>query len=191
MTRAELLKVLDGMDISIPANTKLPNNALEKRLKQAIKASQSMASVISKIPLPLAELPKWPTNSDEHTVFRAIRRGDFREATMNIEGRLRGEDPFPLRVNPVIDVRQTLMTLAKNWDRGSKFAIMQDIQTETCAINIRVCELLVHITRRASDRVHVHTDSRCVQAQRRHPTSVGVVSTYHKGQSLARNQLGP
>ena len=53
-------------------------------------------------------------------------------------------------MNAFMDLRQTLMSLAKYWDSDINIAIVQDVKHEKCAINIRVCiplfAVLPHIT---------------------------------------------
>lgn len=127
------------MGVSIPASSKLSTDALEKRLRQAISASQSLSTVISRPPIDLSRYNKWPPKSTQKT-FDAIRRGNFQEAMMTFEARSKGlNGPIPLHTNTFMDIRQTLMSLARNWDKGTKWVVMQDLAQEKCGINIRVC----------------------------------------------------
>lgn len=130
LTRPELLRVLDTMGISIPSTSKLPDDALIKRLKQAISASEALSSVAPRPPIPLSQNVKWPVGE---SAYEAIRRSDIREAMLN-----RMDMNDTLHKNPFMDVRQTLMSLAIHWDQGLKVAIMQDPKKIKSAINIHV-----------------------------------------------------
>lgn len=134
--RDELIAALDHMKVTIPPRTKLPDDALDKRLKQALNAAQMSQKYITKSILNVSKLPAWPIG---RSVYENIRRGDLNEALTVAGARERGNDPFPLYKNGFMDLRQTLMSIAKNWDGGVKIAIVQDINHEKCAVNLRVC----------------------------------------------------
>lgn len=136
LSRAETLTVLGKMGVSIPPRTKLSDEALEKRLRQALNASQLKSALVPSSTLDIKNLPSWPSTRN---VYEAIRRGNMQEAMMTAAARAGGSDtPFELYTNAFMDLRQTLMSIAKNWDDGRKLAIVQDIDHERCAINIRV-----------------------------------------------------
>lgn len=137
-TRDELIQVLSDMGITIPTTSKLPKDALEKRLKQAINASQTLSAIITRPPIDLSQYSRWPAQGGR-SLFDAIRRGDLNETILSTQALFHGlADPFPLHKNAFMDVRQTLMGLAKYWDGGQHIAVMQDLNRERCAINIRV-----------------------------------------------------
>jgi hypothetical protein len=131
-TREEILHVLSAFGIDIPANSKLPDGSLQKRLRQAINASQAMSAINPNPPLALDQYPKWPRNSK--ILYESIRRGNIDEAVSGVKS-------TPLYANAFMDVRQTLMSLAVQYEKGIKYAILQDRQKEKCAINIRVCSI--------------------------------------------------
>ncbi len=135
-SREELLGVLSSFGISIPPTSKLPDDSLQKRLRQAINASQALSLINPKPPLDLNKYSKWPRNCKG--LFTAIRRGNLEEVAMTQMAMREGQDPAPLYVNAFMDVRQTLMSLANNAENGLKHAVMQDLDKEKCAINLRV-----------------------------------------------------
>lgn len=139
-TRAELIEVLSTMGVSIPETSKLPKDALEKRLGHAINSSQSLSSIISRPPISLSQYSKWAARpEDSRSVKDAIRRGDMGEAMRSLDAQLRGlDDTVPLHTNAFMDVRQTLLHLARNWDNGLDIAVMQDLDKAKCAVNLRV-----------------------------------------------------
>lgn len=136
LSREELLSVLSNFGISIPPASKLPKESLQKRLRQAINASQAISLVNPKPPLDLQQYSKWPQGYKG--VFDAIRRGNLEEAAMTQLAMRQGQDPARLYVNAFMDVRQTLMSLANNCETGYKHAVMQDLDQDKCAINLRV-----------------------------------------------------
>ena len=137
LSREELLSVLSNFGITIPPASKLPKESLQKRLRQAINASQTMSLLNPNPPLDLEQYSKWPQGYKG--VFDAIRRGNLEEAAMTQLAMRQGQDPARLYVNAFMDVRQTLMSLANNCETsGYKHAVVQDLDQDKCAINLRV-----------------------------------------------------
>lgn len=141
LTRIETLRVLSCMGIDLPAHTKLPDDALEKRLRQALNASQVLLTVTSSPVLDILSFSRRPSNKKQ-TVFDAIGRASMAEYGAIMAKRAMGLSTVdPLRVDPFDDVRQTVMHLAKNWDEGYKVLLVTDPQqseAEKVPINIRV-----------------------------------------------------
>lgn len=146
-TRQDMLDALASFDVSIPPASKLPDESLQKRLRQAINASQAMPSINPKPPLALNQYSKWPANPKG--LYEAIRRGNFEEVVMTQAAIREGRNPVSLYVNAFMDVRQTLMSLAVNYEKGLKHGVMQDPEKEKCAINLRVssCGRPIHYMR--------------------------------------------
>ncbi|KAJ3542898.1 hypothetical protein NM688_g5924 [Phlebia brevispora] len=136
LSREELISALNHMQVAIPPKTKLLDEALRQRLKQALNGSQDAANTIHKPDLDISKLPAWPSGC---SVYEATIRGDLNEALKIASARSRGgNDPFPLYDNPFMDLRQTVMSVAKNWDGGLKSNVVQDQSHQKCAINLRV-----------------------------------------------------
>ncbi len=147
-TRQELLKALPAMDVSIPLSTKLSDEALEKRLRQALNASQVSSQLITKSPINIKSLHKWPLGS---SLYESVRRGNWQESMANYSSRMGGSsntEASALSGNAFMDLRQTILSLANSWDKGSRVAVMQDEDHEKCAVNIRVCRKLSDILAR-------------------------------------------
>ncbi|KAJ3542900.1 hypothetical protein NM688_g5923 [Phlebia brevispora] len=137
--REELISALNYMRVAIPPETKLPDDALHKRLKHALNGSQNAANTIAKPDLDISGLPMWPSG---RSVYEAGRRGDLSEGIQIASAKDRaGGDPFPLYSNPFMDLRQTVMGISKHWDEGLKSAIVQDLNREKCGINLRVVDV--------------------------------------------------
>lgn len=134
MTRKEILTTLAGLGVELPPATKMPDEALQKRLRQALNSAQYASHVLKNLPLDPATLNEWPPS---RPTFDGVRRGNFQEASENFHARLQGKG-VELYKNPVADARQTLMGIAKWWDEGHRWMVLQDPDSEQCAINIRV-----------------------------------------------------
>lgn len=124
LSRRETLSILSAIGVELPPETRLSDEALEKRLKQAINAAQCLAQHIPNSPLNPATLAAWPSTSpgDDRSVHDAVKRGDMAEALANLEARMQGRDnAVALYQNAVLDLRQTLMALASMLDEGRRW----------------------------------------------------------------------
>ncbi|KAL1948271.1 hypothetical protein VTO73DRAFT_12346 [Trametes versicolor] len=142
LTRAEKLKVLASMGIELPQDTKLLEEVLDKRLRNALDAAQEKDRFpdLSK----RLDLPAWPrvNAGDIHSTARplldAVKRGNMHEALQNMQAASLGLSAAPeLFADPFIDLRQTHMSLANILDKGFMWCTIQDPDRETSAINIR------------------------------------------------------
>jgi len=126
LCREDKIGMLVSMGVEMSPSTRLPDSVIDKRLHTAINISQSIFHIPEGPfdPVKLG-LSTWKSAStDPGTVYEAIRRSDLNESWAAME---RGQDTaFPLYQNAFMDVRQTLMTLANNWDNGKAFAVLQD-----------------------------------------------------------------
>lgn len=148
LTRKEILAVLSSMGIDLPPATKLSDEALDKRLKQALIAAQLFSHLKITLPLDPTSLSAWPATKDNkpNSVYNAIRRGNLAEAAANYAAKLQGKDGLSeLFVNAVMDLRQTLMSLTNTWDNGYRWCVIQDPDSENCAINVRVCRSMLPV----------------------------------------------
>ncbi|KAI0752538.1 hypothetical protein C8Q80DRAFT_1117939 [Daedaleopsis nitida] len=144
LTRHEILCVLKAMGIDLPVDTKLSDNVLDKRLRDALDASQYKEKLSSLTDL--SSLPIWPvaapgdTNAATRSVYEAVRRGNMHEARQNEAAALRtgSRQPPELFVDPFMDLRQTIMSIGGFLDNGARWWGIRDQQHEQCAINMRV-----------------------------------------------------
>ena len=133
LAREEMLTVLKSMGVEVPVTTKIPDDDLNKRVRDALNAAQYKDKLPS--PLNLSDLPPWPTSDQERSLFEAVQRGTVGEAVQNyITGRRQPE----LYVDAFMDLRQSTMHLARFVDGGAMCFIMKDKADDQCAINIRV-----------------------------------------------------
>ena len=143
LNRSETLQVLKSMGIEIPADTKLSDDALDKRLCAALHAAQYKDHLPS--PFELTRLPSWPTKKGDKAdtsarpLFEAVRRGSIQESRQIHAAKMAGGSDVPtLYVDPFTDLRQTLMGLGKFLDDGVRWCVLQDREKKHCAINLRV-----------------------------------------------------
>ncbi|RDX40254.1 hypothetical protein OH76DRAFT_1413095 [Lentinus brumalis] len=143
ITRTETLQVLRSMRVEIPEDTKLSDENLEKRLCDALNAAQQKERLSS--PLDFDALAPWPVpregvaDSNAKSVLAAVTRGNLAEAAMN---HARNSRTPELYIDPFIDLRQTVMSIANLIDQGIKWCIVQDNQREQWAINLRFASIL-------------------------------------------------
>ncbi|KAL0570765.1 hypothetical protein V5O48_011193 [Marasmius crinis-equi] len=138
-TREDKLGFLASMGIELPPTTRLPEEAVDKKLKSAIDAAQYLSSVLNEVPVNPASFPLWNKSDPKNKpLLTAVRRGNPAEAfAVAAAG---GTNPHPLFQNAFIDVRQTLMSMGNAVDIGRKEMIMQD-EGRDYAICLRVLEV--------------------------------------------------
>lgn len=139
-SREDKLGFLSAMGVGLSPNTRLPEPSVDRKLRAALDASQTFTKVVEKTPFNPSSLPIWSSNHPK-SVYESVRRSNPAEAMKNMQARAFGENAFPLYQNAFLDVRQTIMTLAKNFDEGHRIAILQDKDSEY-AICVRVSILL-------------------------------------------------
>lgn len=149
------------MGIEIPGDTKLSDSSLIKKLDQALNSAQSVSTLNLPASFNPSALRVWSQNSQK-PALEAIRRGNFAEAMQNVAASSRGTEAFPLYKNAFIDLRQTLMHLAKQWDNKNDVAIIQDAEQDH-AICVRVSGAILFVCLLLSS-----TDCYCALAERYH-----------------------
>ena len=128
-TRAELIKVLNEINISMPKNTKLSDALLRQRLKQALDALQAYTKASA---LPAKEprsLPAWPA---DRKLLGVMGRTSLYE-------KITGQQDEELYKNVFTDLRQTVMSIGNAYDRGVRAVLVQDRVHKSCAIMLKVC----------------------------------------------------
>ncbi|KAI3622132.1 ankyrin repeat and mynd domain-containing protein 2-like [Moniliophthora roreri] len=142
-TREQKLGLLASMGIEVPPSTRLPESAVEHKLQKAIDATQYLKKVLpdaSATPIDPKSFPLWSQTTNPKSIYESTRRGNIAEALQNTRAKLAGTTAFPLYESAFMDVRQTIMALAKYMDNGVDRAIMQD-KDKNAAICIRVVEV--------------------------------------------------
>ena len=141
--RQETLRALACFGVVLPPHTKLSDDALDKRLRQALIATQPLSQVLSSPDskstplLNISPFSSWPQTG--RPVHESSSRLSIQEATLAAHGLNPGL--APLRHNPFHDLRQTIMHIAKAWDDGYRFCVVQDMEQkeeERVQIHLRV-----------------------------------------------------
>ncbi|KAF8515636.1 hypothetical protein JB92DRAFT_3142781 [Gautieria morchelliformis] len=137
-TRTELLDLLLSLDINLPRKTKLSQTELQKKLSKALDAAQYLPRVVPSIPFDPSAHAAWNRSNQ---AAGAIWRHSFGEVSTVQDSRLRGkENPFPLYQNPFMDLRQSIMLMAKKWDEGRDTFIFRD-KEDISNIALRIVEV--------------------------------------------------
>lgn len=135
-SRDEKLGLLSAMGVGFSPSTRLPEAAVDRKLRSALDAAQTFTNVVEQTPLDPSTLPIWSSNQPKK-IFAAIQRSSYAESMKVLSAKANGQTPFPLYQNAFMDLRQTLMTLANYCDTGRRTAILQDKNHEF-AICVRV-----------------------------------------------------
>ncbi|KAH9925054.1 uncharacterized protein BXZ73DRAFT_50322 [Epithele typhae] len=150
-TRTELLQVLSSIGVELPKNTKLPDNELSKRLRDALNLAQEKDTLpptfdVEKMKKwPLFDQPSSKENSagarkSKQSLLEAMKRSNLGEAFQNA---LTGNKAQPdLYKDVFTDLRQTVMNVANNLDAGHKAFILHDPKQQQCAVNVRIVSVV-------------------------------------------------
>ena len=138
LTRTETLQILKCLGVDLPATTKISEENLDRRLRNALDAAQYK----DRLPptLDFKTLPEWPMlpQPGGRPLFQAVMRGNFEEARRNMAAHLGlGSGQPELFADPFTDLRQTIMGIGKFLDEGMRWCILQD-ENGQCAVNLRV-----------------------------------------------------
>ncbi|KIY73335.1 hypothetical protein CYLTODRAFT_485498 [Cylindrobasidium torrendii FP15055 ss-10] len=131
--RKQVLGLLHSMGATFAATTKLKDDFLEKRLTMAVQSAQCLPSQINPI-----ELPKWPSLKK---AVECVSRQSMAEA-LNLSNPKTspGAEAYPLFHDTLMDVRQTIFALVRQFGEGYASCIIQDSES-TQAICVRVIEI--------------------------------------------------
>lgn len=134
------LELLASLGIELPKQTKFPDDELKRRLGRAIKAAQNISTAIPNPPLVPSSLPRWtPHPSTADHLASLMRRHNLQEMVDISIAREQGKlNAVELYVDPLHDVRQTLMSFALTWSKGYSCCMVQDRDKQVWAILIRV-----------------------------------------------------
>ena len=128
LTREEILRILKSFGVSLPVETKLSLEDLDKRLCSCFNAAQRK----DKLPNNLAPFNLWPSQSIP--LSYVVGRYNRREVVQRARGNY-GPDRF---TDVFTDLRQVVLELAEMLDESSTVYLVQDPEMEH-AIAIRVC----------------------------------------------------
>ncbi|KAK7685082.1 hypothetical protein QCA50_011919 [Cerrena zonata] len=142
LTRQEILHSLYSMGVELPPATKLPDEALNSRLDDAIKSCQELPDILpspASSTLRITSLGDWP--SGRLKVAKAIDRANLGEVAQNsmLNPELQGSG-----VDVLGDLRYIVHGFADNWDQKMKAFFLNDPDDQqTLTIALRI----VHIKR--------------------------------------------
>ncbi|KAH9479135.1 hypothetical protein JR316_0007714 [Psilocybe cubensis] len=115
ISRDDLLVLLSSMGVVLPKDNKLPEEELNKRLKEALDTSQEYSDVIKKEPVDPLSLPKW--SSEEKTLYQASQRDSLLE---NLGASFPSNAVSLAKEYTFKEMKQTLLGVAYTYDLGVK-----------------------------------------------------------------------
>ncbi|TFK85917.1 hypothetical protein K466DRAFT_525107 [Polyporus arcularius HHB13444] len=141
LTRRETLDILSCMGVELPRTTRLPDDVLDKRLRDALNHAQHRSS-LPPSSLDPARLPRWPAGE---SLLKVLRRVDLGEA-LAIEDAERAGKAYERELFQDVfwDLGQTMMAIGQALDNGRTWCVVQDPKGETGVILLRfLCVLCV------------------------------------------------
>lgn len=143
--RTQLLKILTSLGVELAPQNKLPDDALEKRLRRAIDEVQHLSTLIPSRPLLPRSLEEW--KGTEGSLIKAMTRVNLEEVVLNTAARKQygmtnANDTF---ADPLSDLGQTVIAMAELWTRGHRSCIIKDVNDVDSGhgIYVRVSMLLM------------------------------------------------
>lgn len=131
LDRNDLLRALEDMGIAVPPSTKLADDALKKRLRQGLSASQTVAVDVrdsDKHTIDIAHLPTWPSN---RAVAEKAKIQNFDDFVT--------EDTPSVRKNSFLFPRAFVYNAAVVFDAGGRtLSAVCKIDNMDCGIFMRV-----------------------------------------------------
>lgn len=152
-SREDKLGFLVSMGVGLSPSTKLPESAVNRRLRSALDAAQALVKVADHTPLNPSTLPIWSANQSKD-VFDSIIRLSLAESMKSPASLFENRDG-----DAFMDLRNTLMWLARLFDGGRRTAILQD-KDQDFAIFIRVSVLARSFSLRNYKRAYDSLDRR-------------------------------
>jgi hypothetical protein len=141
--RQDLLNQLAAIGVVLPKGTKMPNDALEKRLNQALDASQTFTEIITCVPFNPTGLNTWSSSTHSESLIQAVQRGNLIEAMRNASAASQqiasGQSlvKHPKAEDTFMEVRQCMLQFAKHWEDGISVFVLQD-EAQESGIILRV-----------------------------------------------------
>jgi hypothetical protein len=134
--REDVLVLLATMGVELLANTKIPDDGLNKMLLQALDAAQRFTDLVKTTPLNPSNHPNWKSKIP---LLEAVSRGNLTEAYQNaMSGTNTPDRPTSTAKQDTFkEVRQILLGLSAHYDQGRRDFVLLDAVGEWCII-IRV-----------------------------------------------------
>ncbi|KAJ3720027.1 hypothetical protein C8R42DRAFT_722692 [Lentinula raphanica] len=140
ISREEKLEFLRSMGVDLLPSTRLSQDALEKKFRSAIDASQSFSTLIPEPPFDPSTLSLW-SKKTEKPLVDMVRRKNMREIFAGFQANIQLEgEKSALDRNAFMRIRQMIMTVAHDLDQGRETTLIQDKESKN-AICIRVVEV--------------------------------------------------
>lgn len=121
------------MGVELPPKTKLSDDELDKRLSKTLDGCQYLARVVPNPPLNPVSYKPWCLNKSNKRILHAIRRHNFGESSVVYDNLMKGNShPYTLYSDPLMDLRQSLMTMGNYWDEKRTCMMLADEEKTSC-----------------------------------------------------------
>lgn len=144
--RMGLLAQLESIGVALPKSTKMPNDALSKRLHQALDASQRISEFAAAMPLDPSKLEKWSAKPRTKSLMDAFQRVNLAEATEIQTRKMRGLTQLEEQ-SIFMEVRQGVLQFAKLGEETPVFVLKDEIEDEAVIVRVR---LSLNLTKNAT-----------------------------------------
>ncbi|KZS94841.1 hypothetical protein SISNIDRAFT_502237 [Sistotremastrum niveocremeum HHB9708] len=136
-SRAEMVNVLRGLGVDIPADTKMSETRLSEKLDKALDCTQLASQRLPSLSLSPQSLPSWdgknvgedftPDNATENNVIMGLLQSP--------------EEMEPVGNDDFMDLRVVLLSLSYQYDTGRIATVIQNKQG-TSAMCIKIVKVL-------------------------------------------------
>ena len=123
ISREDLLLLLASMGIGFSKDTKLPIGELNKRLANALDASQQIDELVDTTPLDQFEFPNWSGKSIAMATYRSSVEENMKgSASQHYEGNVSAKE------HTFQKLRQTILGIAASCDTGHRVIYLMDVE---------------------------------------------------------------
>ncbi|VDB84575.1 unnamed protein product [Peniophora sp. CBMAI 1063] len=136
-----LMGLLASMGVRLPTSTKLPEDAIERKLTSAINYAQNFIAYSERAPFNPARLSTWE-GTQTQSIVDCIWRSSYFEAGLTAGVNGGGPSSLSLGNSAFMDLRETVLHMAQHYNGGRESFVLQDEGREE-AICIRI--LGVHV----------------------------------------------
>lgn len=133
--RTEIIELLIALSVKIFQETKLPDDKLEICFMRAVNNVQYLTLAVPSPPLSPKSLADW--GDDTSTLPDWMARINAQQTTLAIR-ELKQQRPMKPKYSDTLhDLQQFTISCALNWAKGVRCCIVESVNSELWAINIR------------------------------------------------------
>ncbi|KAH8798446.1 hypothetical protein DL96DRAFT_1639411 [Flagelloscypha sp. PMI_526] len=142
IAREEALALLYFLGVALPPATKLPLDALLRRIRQCLDVAQETKLYVPNSLLNPSSLPLWTTHTGDNSVGACTQRFSLKDMTQDINDKSFGKRHYKdIYADPFLGLRKTLYGIAGAVDGGRRHFTIQDPDNKHCAISMRIVSI--------------------------------------------------